>query len=240
MAKKPQYKRVLIKLSGESFCSDGAGGIDAKAIEAVIAQLMPALDMGVQIAVVVGGGNIIRGRDLESYPRLKRTTADFMGMLGTVVNALALRDGLQSHGLPAVAMSAIPMPTVCENFSPRQAVENLEQGKVVVFAAGTGCPFFSTDMCAALRASEIDAEALMKATKVDGVFDSDPMKNKDAKKYDQLKYEKVLADRLGVMDLAAVTMCMESRISVIVFEFFKPDNLINALSGEKVGTIVTD
>lgn len=239
MAKSSAYKRILVKLSGECFNSAEVGGADVTVNSILISELLPVIKSGVRVAFVVGGGNIIRGGKLaESH--IKRTTGDYMGMLATVINALALRDILEYNGAAAVVMSAIPMGSVCESFSRDRAMEYLNDGKVVIFAAGTGNPYFTTDTCAALRASEIGAEALIKATKVDGVFDSDPMKNPSAKKYEQLTYHKVLADQLGVMDLTAISMCMENRIPIIVLELFKPGNLAAAVAGRNVGTLVSD
>ena len=240
MADGPQYKRVLIKVSGESFCSPGGAGIDSHAVAGLVDLLRGAVDLGVQIALVVGGGNILRGRDLAQQPHVARTTADYMGMLATVINALALRDALEAQNIPARTMSAIAMTTVCEPFVCRQAIRHLEQGRVVILAGGTGSPFFTTDTCAALRASELGAEVLFKATKVDGVFDSDPIENPAAKKYDKLTYDKVLADRLGVMDLTPISLCMANKIPIIVFELSRPGNLVGAVCGRKVGTIVSE
>ena len=239
MAKSPAYKRILVKLSGECFCSAGGFGVEASAEGSLVDELLPVVKSGVQMALVVGGGNIIRGGQLAEG-HIKRTTGDYMGMLATVINALALRDMLDHHGAASVVMSAIPMGPVCESFDRSRAVEYLDSGKVVIFAAGTGNPYFTTDTCAALRASEVGAGALIKATKVDGVFDSDPMTNPAAKKYDRLTYQKTLADQLGVMDLTAVSMCMENRIPIIVLQLFKSGNLAAAVSGEDVGTLVSD
>ena len=243
MSTAPKYKRVLLKLSGESLRSRNTETIDAPGVEAVVEELLPVWQMDVQIGLVVGGGNVIRGRDLQSQdtpPQIRRATADHMGMLATVINALALHDALEAHGVSARTLSAISMTGVCEPFDARRAVHHLENGRVGLFAGGTGSPFFSTDTCAALRASEIGAEVLLKATKVGGVFDSDPEKNDSAKRYDRLTYQKVLADRLGVMDLTAIAMCMESRIPIIVFELAKPGNLAAVVRGEKIGTLISE
>ncbi len=239
MAKSPAYKRILVKLSGECFNSAENCGVDASAGDRLASELLPVIKSGVRVAFVVGGGNIIRGgRLVES--RIRRTTADYMGMLATVINALALRDILEHNGAAAVVMSAIPMGAICESFCRDKALEYLDAGKAVIFAAGTGNPYFTTDTCAALRASEIGAEALIKATKVDGVFDSDPMKNPAAKKYDRLTYQKAITDQLGVMDLTAISMCMENRIPIIVLELFRPGNLVSAVAGKGVGTLVSN
>jgi len=238
MPPRPTYKRVLVKLSGESLSGPGASGVDSQAILHAAGELIAVRRAGTQLAVVVGAGNLVRGRHLTDNPNVRRATADYMGMLATVVNALALRDALETQGAPAVAMSAIPMPTVCETFNGRQAVQCLEEGKVVIFGGGTGSPFFTTDTCAALRACEIGADALIKATQVDGVFDSDPKTNRHAKRYDELTYEKVLADRLAVMDLTAISICMDNRMPIIVLQLATPGHLAAAVAGRKVGTIV--
>ena len=240
MATGSSYKRVVVKLSGEGLCAAGGFGIDAAAVNTVVRELLPLTQMGVQVGLVVGGGNFIRGRDLAHNPHIQRTTADYMGMMATVINALALQDALESHGQPTRVLSSIAMTSICEPFIRRRAIRHLEKGRIVILAAGTGSPFFTTDMCAALRAHELNAEALFKATKVDGVFDSDPVRNPAAKKYDQLGYGKVLADRLGVMDLPAISLCMESRIPIIVFELAKEGNLARAVAGEKIGTRISD
>ena len=241
MAKrKSKYECVLIKLSGESFCPPGGFGIETSALSALVAELLPAAEMGVRMGLVVGGGNFVRGRSLATIPSIQRATADYMGMLATVINALALQDALEKAGVPTRVLGAITMTAVCEPFIRRRAIRHLEKGRVVILAGGTGSPFLTTDTCAALRANEIGAEALLKATKVEGVFDSDPVKNPSAKRYSRLTYQKVLADRLGVMDLTAISMCMENRIPIIVFELSKRGNLADVLSGEDVGTIIAE
>ncbi len=239
MSNKPKYKRVLVKISGESFCSAGEYCIEGTAIDEIVDEFRPVIDMRVQMALVVGGGNIIRGRDIAGA-HVARTTADYMGMLATAINAIALRDALENAGISARAMSAFPMASVCEPFVRERAIRHLELGRVVIFAAGTGNPFFTTDTAAALRASEIDAELLVKATKVDGVFDSDPVINPHAKKYDELTYQKVLADQLGVMDLTAISLCQDNSLAIRVLQLFKSGNLARAICGEKIGTLVCD
>lgn len=239
---------MLIKVSGEAFCGSGGFGIDPSALEAFITELLPVRQMGVQIGLVVGGGNIFRGRSLAEAGLIARPTADAMGMLATVMNALALGDALagrqyghpSGRGVKVSVMSARPTADVCEPFTRSRAIEHLEAGRIVILAGGTGNPFFTTDTCAALRAGEIGAEVLMKATKVDGVFDSDPADNPEAKKFDRITYDEVLARRLGVMDLSAVSMCMEAAIPIIVFRMDKPGNLAAAVAGENAGTIVSD
>ncbi|MFB3891249.1 MAG: UMP kinase [Phycisphaerae bacterium] len=235
-----RYKRVLLKLSGEMLCSPDGFAVEAPAAAAVVAAVRDVIKLGVQVGLVVGAGNFIRGRDLASNPHIHRTTADYMGMLATIINGLALRDTLAAHGLAAVVMSPIGDARVCEPFVRERAIELMDAGSVVIFAGGTGSPFFTTDTCAALRAAEVGADVLLKATKVDGVFDSDPAVNKAAKKYDRLTYDKVLADRLGVMDLTAVELCRASRIPIVVFALARPGSLVDAVSGKRVGTIVSD
>ena len=243
MPEQSRYNRVVIKISGESLTVPGEGGIDIASVRAVADEIAAVGRMGVEVGLVVGAGNLLRGRDFhgpEARKTIHRTTADYMGMLGTVINALALRDALESRGTGARVMSAIPVTGVCEPFDRSLAVEYLRDKRVVIFAGGTGSPFFTTDMCAALRAAEIDAQVLMKATKVDGVYDSDPVKNPAARKYDTLSYQDVIRNRLGVMDLTAITMCMETKTPILVFQLSRPGSLTKALSGEKVGTLISD
>jgi len=239
MGQKP-YKRVLVKLSGEAMCPPGSYGIDPAAVAGVVNEVLPVAKLGVQIGLVIGGGNFVRGRDLASDPHIQRATADYMGMLATVINALALQDALESHGLTTRVLSALSMSAVCEPFIRRRAVRHLEKGRVVILAGGTGSPFFTTDTCAALRSQEIHAQVLLKATKVDGVFDADPATDARAKKYDRLSYSKVLDDRLGIMDLTAISMCMESKIPIIVFALSKSGSLLAAVQGKPVGTIIAE
>ncbi len=239
MPAAPKYKRVVLKISGESLCTPGGWGIEASAVEALAGELLPLPGMGVQVALVVGAGNILRGKQLVGSAGVRRATADYMGMMATVMNALALRDCLASRGAGAVAMSAIAMPSVCETWNRWDAISHLRAGQIVILAGGTGNPFFTTDTCAALRACELEAEVVLKATKVDGVFDSDPVTHPSAKRYDKLTYQKVLADNLGVMDLAAVSLCMEADIPIVVFKLAEPGNLAGAVCGQSIGTIVT-
>jgi uridylate kinase len=239
MSDAPRYKRVLLKISGESLCSPGNGGIDAQAVAAVVREVRSAVDLGVQVAIVIGGGNIIRGRQLADNHNIQRATADYMGMMATVINGLLLRDTLVNSGVHAELFSAISMPSICQGWNRRLAIETLEEGKVLLLAGGTGNPFFTTDTCAALRAREIDAEVVLKATKVDGVFDSDPLTNSAAQRYDRLTYQKVLADMLGVMDLTAISLCMENHIPIIVFKLATPGNLAGVICGKSIGTLVT-
>jgi len=239
MTKGLQYERILIKLSGECCGAPKVGGVDPAACASVADEVLPVVKLGAQVAIVVGGGNIIRGRDLSGGD-IQRTTADAMGMLATVVNALAIRDTFAARGAEARVMSAVEMTGVCEPFDRERAIEHLDSGRVVIFAGGTGHPFFTTDTCAALRAGQIGAGALVKATKVDGVFDADPVTDPNAKKYDRLTYDKVLSDRLGVMDMTSVLLCMENHIPVIVLKLSKTGNLLAAVRGDKVGTLVSE
>lgn len=239
MADKAKYKRVLLKISGQSLCRPGGSGIDPSALASLADELAPVVQTGIQVGLVVGGGNILRGRQLAANAPIQRVTADHMGMLATVINALALRDSLAGRGMPACVLGAIEMTAVCEPFTQRRASEHLEAGRLVILAGGTGNPFFTTDTCAALRASELEAELLLKATKVDGVFDADPETTPGAKKYKRLTYEKVLADKLGVMDLTAISLCMDNEIPIVVFQLDKAGNLLAAVRGEDVGTLIT-
>jgi len=238
MARKPRYKRVLVKLSGESLCCGDGSPINAAAAYGVADEIASVVEMGVQVAIVIGGGNLLRGRDLKDNPHVQRPTADAMGMLATVINALALRDTLESHRIPARVLSARPMGGACETFRRDLAIAHLDAGRVVVLAGGTGNPFFTTDTCASLRALEVGAEAMLKATTVDGVYDADPRDNPDAKRYDHLTYSQVLAEQLGVMDLTAVSMCMENDLPIVVFKMAGAGNLAAVVCGQDVGTTV--
>ncbi|MBN1555907.1 MAG: UMP kinase [Phycisphaerae bacterium] len=234
---KTKYKRVLLKLSGEALCAPGGAGVDAGALGAIARQIVPVVQSGVRMGIVVGAGNFARGRALKET-QLHPTTADYMGMLGTVMNALALRDTLQAAGAKATVLTAIPMPLICEGYFRPLAMERLEQGHVLIFAGGTSHPGVTTDMCAAIRAADIEAEILLKATKVDGVYDSDPQTNPDAKKYDALTYETAITDRLGVMDIPAMAFCRERNLPILVFNMYHPGNLAAAVAGETLGTMV--
>ncbi|MBN1942230.1 MAG: UMP kinase [Phycisphaerae bacterium] len=232
-----KYQRVLLKLSGEAFCAPGGSGVDAAAMDAIAQQIVPVVRAGVQMGVVVGAGNFARGRALKET-KLHPTTADYMGMLGTVMNALALRDTLQSAGVSATVLSAISMPLICEGYFRPRAMELLERGHVLIFAGGTSHPGVTTDMCAAIRSADIEADILLKATKVDGVYDGDPQTNPSAKKYDRLTHEKAITDRLGVMDIPAMAFCRERNLSILVFNMYQPGNLAAAVAGETLGTMV--
>jgi uridylate kinase len=231
---------VLVKLSGESFSSPGTFGVQADALRYTAQQVAQAAQAGAQLALVIGAGNLMRGRQLADNQDIDRVTADQMGMLATVMNGLALQDTLQAAGIEATLMSGLPAPTVCETYDHRLAISHLQAGRVVILAGGTGNPYFTTDTGASLRACELHADVMMKATKVDGVFDSDPAVNPAAHKYDQLTYDKVLADQLGVMDLSAIQMCKENGLPVMVFQFTRPGNLLAAIQGKKVGTLIED
>ncbi|MDZ4654566.1 MAG: UMP kinase [Coriobacteriia bacterium] len=232
-----RYERVLLKLSGEALMGDVGYGIDPKVLDALARQLKTVHDDGVQIAIVVGGGNIFRGI-AASANGMDRAQADYIGMLATVMNALALQDVLEKQGVFTRVMSAIEMQDVAEPYIRRRAIRHLEKGRVTIFAAGTGNPYFTTDTTAALRALEIGAECIMKATKVDGVFDADPMTHPDAVKFDELTYIDVLNRGLKVMDSTAISLSMDNNLPIIVFNMEREGNIVRALKGDKVGTIV--
>ncbi len=235
---RPKYRRILLKLSGEAFQNRRTGGsLDPAVFSAMARQIRQVHAMGVDIAIVLGGGNIYRGMAGEDSG-IERTSGDYMGMLATVINSLALQAAVERTGVPTRVMSAINMPTVAEPFIRRRAVRHLEKGRIVIFGAGTGSPFFSTDTAAALRASEIEADALLKATKVDGVYDDDPKKNPRARRFASLTYQEALGRRLRVMDAAAFSLCMENDIPIVVFDFFKPGEVVRVVQGKPVGTVV--
>ena len=237
---KPAYKRVVLKLSGEAFGQAGKTGISLDETLAIAAQLKRVAKMGAQLAVVVGGGNFIRGAQFSAgLSTIKPATADAMGMIATVMNGLALQDALETMDIETRLLSAVPMDTVCEPYIRRRAIRHLEKGRIVILAGGTGNPFVTTDTAAALRGREIGADVLMKATRVDGVYDSDPEKNPYAEKYDRLTYQKVLHDRLKVMDLSAFDMCQEARLPILVFNYKADRAIERAVAGHPVGTLVT-
>ena len=238
MSGEARWGRVLLKVSGEAFADPGGQGIDGAVVRRVATDIAQVRnDLGVDVAVVVGGGNIWRGMS-GAGAGMDRAQADYMGMLATVINALALQDALEKQGIPTRVQSAINMTQIAEPFIRRRAVRHLEKGRVVIFAAGTGNPYFSTDTAAALRANEIGAEVVLKATKVDGIYDKDPKKYADAKRYDQVSYTTALEKQLKVMDAAAFALCMDNKMPIVVFDFFKPHNLRNVVLGKKVGTQV--
>ena len=235
-----KYKRILLKLSGESFCTPGGFGIEAAPIESIAERIAKIAQSGFQVAIVVGGGNFLRGAAFSQKSNIPRTTADYMGMLATVINACALQETLEKVGQPTRVCSAIEVSAICEPFIRRNAIRHLENGRVVVLAGGTGNPFFSTDTCAALRGSELDVDLMIKATKVDGVYTDDPVTNPDAKLIDSLSYQAVLEQNLKIMDPAAVSLCRENKIPIIVLNIFNEGNITKALNGEKIGTMISE
>lgn len=235
--KKPRFKRIILKLSGEALAGNQGYGIEYEMIESVAKQVAEIRTLGVETALVVGGGNIWRGI-AGSSQGMDRATADYMGMLATVINALALQDSLEKHGADTRVMSAIDMKQVAEQYIRRRALRHIEKQRIVIFAAGTGNPYFSTDTTAALRAAEIEADVILMAKKVDGVFDSDPVKNQAAKKFDRLSYLDILSKGLGVMDSTATSLCMDNNIPLIVFNLVKDGNILKAVMGETIGTYI--
>ncbi len=235
----PKYKRIVLKISGEALRESGSkDNISPQIVRSIAEQIKEVADLGVEVAVVVGGGNIWRGLS-ASNRGMERSTADYMGMLATVINGMALQSGLEEIGVITRVQTAIRMENVAEPFIRRRAMRHLEQGRVVIFVAGTGNPFFSTDTTAALRASEIGAQVILKATKVDGVYNADPAKDPKAVKYDKLSYVEALTRRLQVMDSTAFSLCMDNRVPIIVFDMLNRNNIKNAVLGKKVGTLVT-
>jgi len=235
---KPRYRRVLLKLSGEALLGGGAWGIDHAVLDGICRQVLAARALGVEVALVIGGGNIMRGSIEARREGVDRATADYMGMLATVINALALQNALEHRGAFTRVMSAIEMHQVAESYIRRRAVRHLEKGRTVIFAAGTGNPYFTTDTAAALRAMEIGADVLIKATKVDGVYDADPVRNPQAVRFTELTYLEVLRRRLAVMDTTAISLCMDNNLPIVVFNLNKPGNLLRLLKGGRVGTLV--
>lgn len=236
--RKPQYDRVLLKLSGEALAPSQGSGIDPDALHVIAGEVKEVAGLGIQLALVIGAGNILRGSEYEARG-MDRATADQMGMLGTVINALALQNALETLGVDTRVLSAIEMYAVCEAYIRRRAVRHLEKGRVVIFAAGTGSPYFTTDTAASLRAMEIGAEVILKASHhVDGVYDRDPMRYPDATRFDRLTYLDVLQRNLKVMDSTAISMCMDNRLPIIVFNLRKPGNIRRVVMGEHIGTRV--
>ena len=234
-----KYRRILLKLSGEALGGAEGRGIDLPSVERIADEVLSVKDLGVSIGIVIGGGNLIRGTKVKDNS-INRVTADHMGMLGTVINSLALQSVLDNKGCQTRVMSAVDMPKFAEPYIRRRALRHLDKGRVVIMAAGTGNPYFSTDTAAALRAIEIGAEILLKGTKVDGVYNADPKKDKSAKRYQQLTFSKVLADKLAVMDLTAVSLCMENHLPIVVFDLNNSGTLKRIISGEELGTIVKE
>lgn len=237
---KPAYKRILLKLSGEALMGSQPYGIDTKVADAVAAELKTVYELGIEIAIVVGGGNIFRGVS-ESAGNMDRAAADYIGMLATVMNAVVLQDALERAKIATRVLSAIDIPQLAEPFIRRRAVRHLEKKRVVIFAAGTGNPYFTTDSAASLRALEIAAEVILKGTKVDGIYDSDPVKNPNAVKFDKITYQEVLEKQLKVMDASAISLCMDNNLPIMVFNMKKSENIIKAVCGDlSIGTLVTN
>ncbi|HEX7009621.1 MAG TPA: UMP kinase [Phycisphaeraceae bacterium] len=237
-ARRPHYRRVILKISGESFCKPGGFGIDGQELEVIAREIAAAARLGTELAVVVGGGNIIRGARLAQEGRIDQATADYMGMLATAINGLALKEMLEKLGQPARVLSAINLSAVAETFIRGRAIRHLEKGRVVIFVAGTGNPFFTTDSAASLRAAEINADVLLKATKVDGIYDKDPMKYPDAKRFDRITFREAIQRQLKIMDLTAFSMCMERNIPIVVFNMKEPGHIAEVVSGKPHGTRV--
>ncbi len=235
---KPKYKRILLKLSGEALGGEQGYGICPKTVANIANQIVELQDLGVQVVIVVGGGNIFRGLEGEDAG-IDRATGDYMGMLATIINSLALQNSLEHHGVETRVQTAIEMSEVAEPFIRRRAVRHLEKGRVVIFGGGTGNPYFSTDTAAALRANEITADVILKATKVDGIYDKDPEKNPTAKRFHKISYLDCLQKQLRVMDSTAFSLCMDNSMPIIVFDLFKPHNIRNVVLGNKIGTLVS-
>ena len=234
------YRRVVLKISGESFTKPGESGIDPAELGAIAQEIAAAIAHGTQIAIVVGGGNIIRGAALAEQGWIDQSTADYMGMLATVINGMALREALAELGLDCRLMTAIDIPSVGERFIRARALRHFEKGRSLILVAGTGNPFFTTDTCAALRGTELNADVVLKATKVDGVYTADPEQEPAATRYEKLTFSEAVAKQLRVMDLTALTMCMEHNLPVVVFDFKTPGNIRRVVAGERIGTLVTN
>ena len=239
MTETTRYQRILLKLSGEALLGKLEYGVDPEVVAFVAEQVKAVTALGVQVGIVVGGGNIFRGMAAATATGMDRATADYIGMLATAMNGLALQDALERADVPTRVMTAIDMNEVAEPYIRRRAVRHLEKGRVVVFVAGTGNPYFTTDTAAALRAVEIGAEVVLKATKVDGVYDKDPVKYPDAKRYPAITYGQVLVDGLRVLDAAAVSLCMENDLPIVVFDLDAHENILKAVRGEKIGTLIS-
>ena len=236
----PKFKRILLKLSGEALMGDQNYGIDTKVAESLAQEIKTVYDLGVEIAIVVGGGNIFRGVS-ESAGNMDRAAADYIGMLATIMNAVVLQDALEKAGVYTRAMSALDIPQLAEPFIRRRAIRHLEKKRVVIFAAGTGNPFFTTDSAAALRAAEMKVDVIFKATKVDGIYDSDPVKNPDAVRFDTITYQEVLEKQLKVMDASAISLCMDNDLPIMVFNMRQSGNIVKAVGGDlSIGTLVSN
>ena len=231
------YKRILLKISGESLMGDDSYGIDVRTVDRIASEIYQACNLGIQLCLVIGGGNIFRGL-AGSAKGMDRTSADYMGMLATVMNALAMQNSLERLGVQTRVQSAITMTSVCEPYTRRRAIRHMEKGRVVIFAAGTGNPYFTTDTAASLRAAEIEANLMLKSTRVDGVFDKDPEVDKGAKKFDEVSYKDVVSSKLKVMDLTAITLCEENKMPIRVFNGTSAGNIYKALTGESLGTLI--
>jgi uridylate kinase len=238
-ASAPHYRRAVLKISGEAFAKTGAFGIDGDELDVIAGEIAAAAKVGTQLAVVVGGGNIIRGAKLAEQGHIDQATGDYMGMLGTAINGLALKETLEKLGQPARVLSAINLSAVAETFIRGRAIRHLEKERVVIFVAGTGNPFFTTDTAAALRATEVGADVLLKATKVDGIYDKDPNTHPDAKRYDRIRFHEAMNQQLRIMDLTAFSMCMERHLPVVVFNMKTPGHIAEVVSGKAHGTRVT-
>lgn len=234
----PRFKRILLKLSGEALLGNKPFGIDAAVLNRLAGEIKVLIDSGIQVSLVVGGGNLFRGADLQASG-MERVTGDHMGMLATVMNALALQDAIEKIGIQVRVMSALPIDQVCEEFIRRRAIRHMEKGRVVICAAGTGNPFFTTDTAASLRAIELETDAMLKATKVDGVYNTDPHKDSSATKYESLTYNEVLEENLGVMDATAVVMCRDNNLPLLVFNMTREGEIVRALADHSIGTLVT-
>jgi len=235
---RPVYKRVVLKLSGEALQGAQKHGIDLKFCHSLAKEIKEVRSLNVQVVLVVGGGNIFRGESKSTAFGIDRSVADYMGMLATVINGLALQDALEKIGVPTRVLTAIEMHAIAEPYIRRRAIRHLEKGRVIIFVAGTGNPYFTTDTTAALRAKEINADIILKATKVDGVYSADPVKVKNAKRFTKLEYLDVLQKRLKVMDATAISLCMDNNLPIVIFNFTKPGNIKRVILGEKIGTVV--
>lgn len=238
MSQEIKYKRVLLKLSGESLMGNQSYGIDPKILEQYAAEILNVVNMGVEVAIVIGGGNIFRGVQGVQGGIVDRAQGDYMGMLATVINAMALQGALEREGIKTRLLSAIKMEQICEPFIRRRAIRHLEKGRVVIFGAGTGNPYFTTDTAASLRAVEIEANVVLKGTRVDGIYTADPEKDSSATRFEEVSYSEVYERGLNVMDLTAITLCQENKLPIIVFDMNKAGNFVNLVKGERVGTLV--
>lgn len=239
-APQPRYRRILLKISGEGFCEPGEMGISRGPLDRIASEIAGVHELGAQVAVVVGGGNFMRGSDFAKDLGIEVAVADYMGMLATVLNALALQEAIEQRGLDTRVQSALSISRVCESFIRRRAIRHLEKRRIVILAAGTGNPHVTTDSCAALRAAELKADLLLKATKVDGVYDSDPKRNDGAKLYRRVTYNQVIDERLKVMDVSAIDVCQQHHVPIVVFNLFQPGTMKRILLGEEIGTFVSD